>query len=577
MCKIREEILEAIRSDTVLDTLNELYSGHREDRTVIGREIAILHNQGDVDALDVFQKLVQGDNQHKFFSARSVFEDCLPYINAPVLNVIQCIKHFTEQTGRSTFIPLQFFDYCEADCARPEILLELAIDHTQQWENYLTAALISGARLDIDLYVKKSIELTVNNQPEIQTAAVFALGRINFGERTDLIIKSINTLKLVSEGSANDQLFAAVLKAAYSLYEADNSKEDQILSIIETVLNAPKELLLYSVSELIAYEKNKLPDSIINLLLIAFEHTNPRETKTLNNLDYCLLDLLKNDRGQDALKLIEVLLVRNGGDVSISQFDSFIIELVKNNRALLNSTITRWLLSGVIRLGASSLDLIEHGAGKKQTLSVDEQQLKELEAGACLYLAKKACGWLFTNPVCAVSFMLSLVDHASEDEAKAIAEIIFNPLLISYPGSVKEYLQEYSVNASERGKSIADQLLTDLEHYHEGLDSVRHIKALSPSTAHRETYYRKHNRQMSESYKEAQKGSLMEIFGKPSVLLYGNSSIHYVYNSPNEEKTRQEVPLQSFSTSVEYPSLQRLDAQGLEMRLHMLRLEGCSS
>lgn len=581
MCDIREQLLSSINDNSLLETIYQLHLESRDDRTAVGKELAVLHNQGRLNAIAEFIKLTQESFGHKFFTIRQELDTALPEINSPVLDVMQCVKHLTKEAGQDMSAGMlfsSFTSYCQANDARPNAVLELAVEQHEDWKDFISSAIIAGTSINLTDYVGRAIELTANKNIEISSRAVFALGRIDYGDHVDLVTKSLESLKLVVPGKSNDKLLSDVLSASYPLYLADKTKEQDVSDLIVDVLEQQGDLVLYSASQLFMFEKNTLPDSIVDNLLCAFENVNPKHTGTLDNIDYGLEYLLEKGQGEKVIKLLETLLTKYTSELSVSQFDSLGRALLKDQDDILNKSITRWLMSGVVWLGHSAFDLINDFGGKKTIISVDLKQLQKKEDGTNLFLAKKACGWFFMNPISAVSFIISLIDTASDDEAKSIFEILFNPLLISYSGSVKEYLQNIPDDSSKKVKDVVTQLLSELESYHDGLKSVRDLKELEPSVAQREAYHRKMNREMSETYKQVRKGSFLgDFFGKPVVLLYGNSSIHYIHHGSDGEKTRQEMPLQSISTSIEFPSLQNLAPQDLEMKLRDFRLEGCTS
>lgn len=336
------------------------------------------------------------------------------------------------------------------------------------------------------------------------------------------------------------------------------------------------EFVLNCASQLFAFEKDTLPDSIIEHFLQAFEDTNPNNTGTLSHIDYGLEYLLEKGQADKVIKLLESLLIKNAADLSIEQFGRVCRRLLDNQDNILDKLLTRWLLSGIVRLGRCAADLINHSGREHILLSADLNQLQAVSNDIHLFLAKKACGWFFSKPLAAASFMLSLIGSAADNEVKAIAAILFNPLLINYPGCVKKHLQKLPEDSSEKVKQVVAELLMDLDGYHEGLNAAKSLKELQPSVSQREAFQREMNREMSASYKETQKGSfLADIVGKPSVLLYGNSSIHYIQHGSNGEKRRQEIPLNTISASIEVPSIAYLDPYGLDMALHGFKLEGC--
>ena len=581
MRDIQNRLLAAVSDGSFLETTYQLHLENRDDRAALNKELTLLHNNGSLNLIDEYTKLTQDAFGHKFFTIRQVFEDTLPGINAPAIDVMQCVKHLIGQAGQDMtagilFSP--FTTYCQAHEDRPNDVLSFAIEHHEDWSNFISPAIIAGTRINLSDYVDKAIRLTADKNIDISSQAIFALGSINYGDDVTPVGNVLDSMKLIVHSECDDQLYAAILRASYSLYLADKTKEKFVSDLIENILERRGDLVLLSASKLFMFERKTLPDPIVVHMLKAFENINPEHIETLNNIDYGLEGLLEKGQVEESISFLEIMFIKNSSNFSISQFDSVARWLLNNEGKILDETITRWLMSGVIKLGRSASELIKKFGGKNTIIAVDVQQIKNESDGIYLFLAKKACGWFFYNPICAVSFILSLIDIAPDEEVKPICEILFNPLLISYSGSVKDHLQSLPDNSSKKIKDVVTQLLSDLDSYHDGLMSVRGLKELEPSSAQRETYQRKWSREVSASYKNAQEGSVFgQIFGKPSVLLYGNSSIHYIHHGTDGETSRQEIPLQSISTSIEFPSLDMLAPHELEMKLYSFKLEGCTS
>ena len=77
---------------------------------------------------------------------------------------------------------------------------------------------------------------------------------------------------------------------------------------------------------------------------------------------------------------------------------------------------------------------------------------------------------------------------------------------------------------------------------------------------------------MSESFKEAEKKSVILSLVSKSVLLYGRKSINYVYGSDGKSN-RMEIPLHSHGTEMEIPQLENIDPFGLEYMIRIFRAE----
>jgi hypothetical protein len=79
---------------------------------------------------------------------------------------------------------------------------------------------------------------------------------------------------------------------------------------------------------------------------------------------------------------------------------------------------------------------------------------------------------------------------------------------------------------------------------------------------------------MAEARKKAEKASILNSICSKSVLLYGRKSIHYIHGL-DEQMHRQEMPLHSFSHSIEHSRLAYMDPHGLDYMLRVFSIEGC--
>lgn len=567
-----EQLLSAHKEDLFLDKAYSLVRENYDDRKSIAESAAKLHNDNALNLANEFL-LLTSDSGIDFFQTRHVFEDALPLCNMATNEAIECVLHLTKEAGNDMAagwcIP-PFISYCTNESSRALEAMELILNNNAEWLDLLSPVLVSGSNVEPKAFSQKAIELTQKSNIEIKVQAIHALGRMELSNES--IDEVLSALKAVVENDYNDQCYSEVLWSAYSLLKADNSQEANVSEVINLSLGGLGEQTLHAASRLFMFEKNTIPIDILENLFVAFKSIPAKNTATFDQLDHGLVSLLDEENYESPFKLIETLIVSSGGDVKVTFFDSFARDLF-NKKDLLNKLITRWFLSGETWLERACYELIKNASEKGVELQVDASLLTHEHPDIHVYLAKKACGWFYLKPVSAVSFIVSLIDHAKDEHLPFFQELLFHPLLVSYSGQAKDYLTSIENTASAKVNNIISLSLEKLDHYHQGLQDAMAINELSPSIADRQAYQRKSSQEMTEIYKEANKNSLMsQIMGSPSVILYGMSSIHYVYGA-DDQKTRQVVPMQSFSTSVEYPSLSFLDPHGIDSVLRAYKLE----
>ena len=162
---------------------------------------------------------------------------------------------------------------------------------------------------------------------------------------------------------------------------------------------------------------------------------------------------------------------------------------------------------------------------------------------------------------------------APDDEVlDELGKLLLNPLLMNYPGSMRQYVAEQAGRESGKVKETIDKALASFEEYLEGLRSVPMLPALHPTQAQRESYRRHMSDSMAESMRAAEKKSVFFGLFARSTLLYGRKSINYIYRGDGEPK-RMEMPLTSHSVEMEFPRMDDLDPYGVDYMLRVFRVE----
>ncbi|WPD25049.1 MAG: hypothetical protein SD837_10895 [Candidatus Electrothrix scaldis] len=576
---LKKQLVDGLSSGTLLEAIRCIRLNNRADREALGQEIAALHNVGKIDAIAEFRKLNRSDQQHDFFMVRHVLEKALPLINAPVYAVMDCVTYLTEEAGGRIghgVLSSSFIKFCEADTERPKKVLLAALDKVDDTFAFITSAIIAGSHFQVEEYAGKAVELCSHENLQVQCQAVHALRCIQYGNRKDLTGESLLGIQKAVEKRCDENLFSAALRAVFALYKVDESKEECVVEIMQYILQQLSDTVLYAASELLFLEAKILPVSMIDLLLQALLETNAEHHEAIRDIDSGLCSLWQRGMQESVISFLEEILVQEQHEFSVKQFNELIWEIAENKERSLDILITRWLLSKQVALGRAAADLLEASPDDGIAVAADLDQLQELPEGIRVFLARKACGWFFHKQISAASFIVSLIDTASDDELEEINEILFHPLLISYSGSVKDYLiKVVGEEPSEKVKLVIDTVLERLNIYHESLESP--VDELVPTQVQRETHLRYMNRLMAESYKEARKNSIVEQIATKFCLLYGSRSIHRFENEFVSQNARQEIPMQKMRHSFEIPALEYLDPHELNYKLLIFRAEGCGS
>jgi hypothetical protein len=580
MDNLEEHFIESVKRGDFLQTVYASIREEGEAKRSIIQAITDLHNQERIDVISEFMRLSRKDVGREFFPLREVFGKLLPKLDAHSRKVMECVKHLTLEAGADMMagaLMLPFIDYCKTSELRAEAVLNMAAESNEESIDFITPAVIAGSHSDIEGFVKKAVHYSKSENILVSARAIYALGRINYSQNVLLITFAINAIDEALLAKESDCLNTAALQTIFSLYLQDTNVESMVLGLIDRILASPAEQVVHVASEILFHQKGKIPESVLDRLLAVLVNTLPKNQGTIDNIDYGLVSLLEKGEVDRFALFIETFFEKCDYQIPITTFDSCIRHILEKKEQILSKIITRWLLSKNVRLERCCLDILQDVSAKGSIIQVDQGLLGGAPGGTCLLLVKKACGWFFVRPVSAVSFICSLLEFAPENEVKPIADILSNPLSISYPNSIKEYLDGIYNLSSKKIKRIIKDLRKKQDRYHDDLSSIGDVKELWPSQAQREAYFRRENRLASESMEKGSKKSFFRRLAKESVLLYGNRCIYYVHHSPGGEGSRQEVSLQGFNYSIEVPALEILDPHRLNYLLMSWRLEGCRS
>ena len=578
MDAIKEQIIKSVKSGSFLATVSDLYLHEEDKRSTLSRHIIELHNAGKIDVITEFQRLKKTDISHNSLIERMILEPVFPEISTTVAKAMECVKYLTlvagdDLTAGNLITP--FINFLAAEPSRPEEVLSRALKNIDTKFDFVAPAIVAGAKRDLKKYVLKAIELSKHANRLVQIRAIHALGEIKYKQDKRLTKQAMTAIETVAANNFDELLFAFVLRSGYALYIENNDLEKRVTKLFSTVFNHKEDHILHVASEILWF-KDEIPTSIEKLLLEALIYTKPINQGTIYNIDYGLEKLLKKKRLEETESVILFLerILLKEHDLSIIQFDGVRRQML-DDKNLLNRVITKWLLSKKTKLEKTAADLLPESHQEQYHLSVDKKQLSKSNKGVRLFLARKACGWFFyKNPVSAASFIVSLIGTALKEERVDIAEILFNPLLISYPGRVKKYIEGTLANASKSQKTVINDVIAKLERYHQGLDEAWEIKELIQPVAHREAYHRYYTRLMTQSRKDAEKKSVFSNVVTKQLILYGNNIVNYNKFNSKEEAQRQEMQLQLHSIALEYPSIDYYDHIGLNYRLSRFKFEG---
>jgi len=570
---VSKQLLEkSLHANNFLYTAVKLSRGDESKRREVINALVCLHNEGEVDLIAQFMELHnEPDSKLDFVFARYLFKKALPLLHAPVEQVMACVSHLVKEAGNdmaNNSVFTSFVDYCETDSSRPETALELIKKDPDKWMDFIASTISAGTRLDFEGFLKEAIALTNHDKLEIRRRAVFSLSRIKFpAEQEHLMTEVLDCINGIVTRESDDLLLANTVWPIVMLL-AITPLVPQCLDTMKTVLEKGSDRTIYNIAEAFASSDN-LPGLFYEMVSPYMLKKFPSNAEATTMIDRCTVAIIERDGPAQGLDFLQSYLIMNKPHVSLKPFQGFIY-IALQNRALCQKVCTRWLLLGEPVLCDAVNTIVCASHDDEYILEVDQKEIDCNSTEQMVFLARKAIGYLFFKPIAAASMIMSLILQTTDsDLTQHLSSLLFNPLLINYPGTLVVYYKK-KIEAQVQTEELTN-VLESWDSYLKSLQSIEEVPELHPSTEEKLIYSRHFNGLLNESYKEALKGSIIELMGK-SVILYGKKSVSYVPEQSGRLR-RMEVPLSCFGAEIEYPRMGHIDPAGLSFMLRTFRAE----
>ncbi|HYG87922.1 MAG TPA: hypothetical protein VD978_16825 [Azospirillum sp.] len=574
--QLRDALLSGARAGNFLEAVYASSLADREERDDLARELAAIHNEGLVDVVAAFEALSNNTGRGPdFFLTRHVLEKALPHLNVPVAPVMHCVLRLCREAGQDMAAGTIFngyIEFCAKDAARPREALRLIEANPDALADMLPPTVAAGSQLDNPYYAAELVRLARHPDIEMRRRAVFSVARLHWPKGMSVPDSVINALEQTVAAETDDHILASAIKSAFALLQQDKALEERSVALIDAGVAKGDEYTLHAASELLWLNTQELPPMLLELLLTHLKRVKPENVGTLNNIDYGIAHLLKQRDPEQGLRFLEELLAAHGGKIKLDIIDSAAGE-IRQSAALIGKILTRWFLKGEQALCEAVHAIAGTHHGDDLRIEIDASELKPADHVHIVFIARKAIGYFFMKPVTAASVVVSLMRHAPDDKTlHVLGKLLFDPLLLNYPGRMRDYIQEQAERESGKVKDVIDNALASIEQYLQTLRGVPNLPALHLGQSQRESYRRHMSESMAESMKAAEKKSIFFNLFARHTLLYGNKSINYIYAGDGEPR-RMEMPLSSHSVEMDFPRMENIAPYDLNFMLWVFRAE----
>lgn len=540
------------------------------DSAALVSELTSLHNSRRIDVVREFRGLTN-DGGSEFFMVRHIFEETLPSLDAAVAEVMDTVVHLCRAGGHDLAagtVVTPFIAFCGNDSQRPRDAIALLAACPGDFGELLVAIVMVGARSEPNDFFEHAERLSLSGEVSQRQRAIMALGRLA-SMATIGVQRALAAIEAALRADNVDEMRAAAIKACGPVMASSGVESAYGTDFLRSVVEQGGDHTLHACAELLWLHGVQLPPDLVAPVFDQLRNVDPQHTGTIRNIDLAVSGLLRSELRPHALSLLCSLL--EAAKVSITDLGSTMAALSRDDG--FSALATEWFASGRRELCQAIGDIVLGHHQDTARLRFDDARLVAAgETADRYFIGKRAVGFLFAKPKATIAFLCSLLTGTDSDVDAAIRHLILDPMLLNYPGSGREALESCREGGGEElGRSI-DELLGSLQEYLEMLGGGQRLKALEVPEADRESYRRYMTVTMEESMREAEKKSPILSLVHRSTLLYGRTSINYVFQADGSSQ-RMEVPMSTHGVSVEFPRMSNIDPVGLNFRLRVLRNE----
>jgi hypothetical protein len=550
-------------------SLNNLFTNELFNEVLVE-----LHNEKKINIIELFKSL-SNNSDISFFSMRGILEELLPQLEAPVLDVMECVLHLIKEAKNDLAAksPLTSFqNFCSISSYRVNEALMLINISGDKFTDFLFPTLVAGSYLEMDDCFDKVFSMIDDEDIEVRRIAVCSIGQLRYPEGSNLINTAFLCIESVIRKEVDENLLGNILRATIELYKFDDSMVDRVINLIDKIMENKAEFPLQIAASTISQNCIKFPEILLDTFLKHFLQTQITNENLIHNLDYAISVIFKDIDQAKGIDFLEKILIINSSHFSLSSLRSTIQEIF-NDKDLFSLILLKWFLEGNVILCEGISSIIDIVGNNEVSISVQASKLELDDSDQLFFIARKAIGYLFVHPIAAASIICCLIKEASDKTTvQKLSSLLFNPLLINYSGELSDYLKKHLDSENSQVKLAAQSSLKELDEYFNILESTGDIPELYPSQSQREAERRRTYRMMSIAMKGAEKKSVFLSILPKSVMLYGNKIIYYAHQQDGSSN-RCETPLHKFSNKVEIPRLAHVDPFGLDYMLRIFRFE----
>lgn len=531
------------------------------------------HDLGKIDAVSMLLDPILGAGpMPDYLAVVQTLRGIVPRLSADAIRMMQTISE-VKAPSLQHVLDEAFLAWCEGDAKRVAAVVALYEAGQDISDRFLLCALLAGLRIDLCRYAELALRIANGNLRDGRLLGLRALGLMPVTDDT-LTGRVLSELAgIVGQAELDASVRAAALSASWDVaVRAPHVPQPRIMNVVEGLTGDDEQMLLEACANVFGRHATALTDDMLDGVSRRLPRLDSQRAHALDMVDMGLYQLLVSRTHEArAVFLLERLLSADSSDAILEKLDSVSHELSNGDPARFGRLTARFLLLGKPAFGRAIASLAQNVHGWDGSLDIDFTT-RPLTAEQGLFLARKAVGWLFFRPVTAASVVVSVIQHVAPADAEQLGDLLLDPLLMNYPGSVRRYLDHRAPALSVAAAAVVSQALAKYDAYLAALVAVGPVPELHPSEHDRRIEHQRQADAMIAARREAEKKSVLHSFVHKSLLLHGVRSISHIRNFDGTFR-RLDTKLARISAEIEHPMQSTFDPLGLESTLMQFRLE----
>lgn len=559
----RSDLIDAERQGSLMQAL--AVQEMRTQRSELGDILCELHNSGLVD-LTSEQNLSAIDalEHNDFWVVFHPLHTAIPHLQCSHLQVLKLVKRLVEKAGSDGVAGMPNSSLITWSKNNPEKARDI-INGIKELDGICLAhGLFAVVGLGDEALTFDLIRHTNNL---VRGIGLRALGRMKTVS-VDGISKGLDDAFDVIKGEADAEVRISAIEASFQLWEKLGRKQPyRQQEFIEAIGNRGDADELSVLSAMLFYHNDGLPKETIDQVLCLLKTVPSNSDATLGNLDHAIAE--NDDRWEfERVAPVFAACIPSLSKRSKKKDYYHFSKWVWGNPAHASYLFAQWLTAGEFGTCLFLADLI--GAGAKGAGVWIQKPHLSPNADDQIFMAQKCVGFLWHHEVTAASILLSIVKFG-QTKARAEAEaLLFDPLLLSYGGDLRVFLEEQCSNSSKRISECATRLVSRHEAHIAGIETAQDLVELRPSIEQRRAVAMKDKDRNRDIQKRAHEQSIFASLVTHQTLLYGRKSFSIIQGEEGKKHPNISA-LSEISHSVELPRLMVIDPVGFNARLTVFR------